>query len=105
MTLSTTPFTTLHDAMHDRHNNPLPELSYLVSGQAHTKPVLPSPPDTATETDLTQTVVHCKLGDITTLRDAVLRANEAWPPSASWLNGFRSGYANGYANGHAARRR
>jgi len=99
MTISTTPFTTLHDAMNDRHNNPLPELSYLMSEQVHAEPS-PSP-ITATETDLTQTVVHCKLGDITTLRDAVLRANEAWPPSTAWLNGFRSGYANG----HAARRR
>jgi hypothetical protein len=100
MTISTKPFRTLHDAMHDRHSNPLPELSYLVSEQD----CLPEQPptthrDEVSETDLTQTIIHCKLGDITRLRDMVLRANESWPPSASWLAGFRSGFANGFAAG------
>jgi len=100
MTISNDPFRTLHDAMNDRHSNPLPELSHLVSKQA----CLPEQPptthrDEAAEADLTQTVIHCKLGDITLLRDMVLRANESWPPSASWLAGFRSGYANGHAAG------
>jgi hypothetical protein len=97
MTISTEPFRTLHDAMHDQHSNPLPELSYLVSEQ----PRLPEQPPTAQrdEADLTLTAIHCKLGDITQLRDMVLRANESWPPSASWLAGFRSGYANGHRAG------
>jgi len=98
MTLNTDPFRTLFDAMNDSHSNPDVPLTYPDTNSIPTTSAPPvSDRDEASEADLTQTVIRCKLGDITRLRDMALRANESWPPSASWLAGFRSGFANGYA--------
>jgi hypothetical protein len=91
MTLSTEPFQTLFDAMHDPHSNDI--TLTLNDGHAIAPPpatALTVRDDLADESTLVLTACALRLKCISTLRDRVLRAGESWPPRRLWFDGFRA---------------
>lgn len=94
MTISTSPFRTLHDAMNDRHNNTDVPLTYP---NANNIPTTSAPAtDCVDESELVLFAKQHKLRDISHLRDDVVGRGESWPPRRAWFNGYIAGFNSRY---------